>query len=180
MEVMIMYKTKPNDVIILREEYAYYDEGKTIYPTGELILTTSTLVFTEKNQFKKGHLCSVLLPLDEIQFYNDRPQIKRISKIGDNWIEIYTKNGEIHKFGIGIMRKKAKTMEWVNAIIECLTGQSINEDQKVIFGFKMKKEPAIVAEPMEVIKNCQCCGAPIKGFSGRFAQCEYCGSGQRL
>ncbi len=177
-----MYKTKPDEVIILREEYAYYNAGEIVYPTGELILTTESLAFSEVTYSKtrKDPLRNIVIPIEEIQVYDDKPQVKHISKITDNWIEIYTKGGEIYRFGIGMLRKRAKTVEWVNAIKKVATGRTVTEEKKGLFGKWIEEQDDVRHEPMEAIKTCKHCGAPIRGFSGRYAQCEYCGSGQRL
>lgn len=177
-----MYKIKPDEVIVLREEYAYYNAGGIVYPTGELLLTTESLAFSEVSYSKsrKDPLRNIVIPVEEIQVYDDKPQVKHISKITDNWIEIYTKSGEIYRFGVGMLRKKAKTVEWVNAIKKVATGHTVTEKKKGFFAKMTEEDDETGKEPIEAIKTCKHCGAPIKGFSGRYVQCEYCGSGQRL
>ena len=193
---MDAYAIKPGEIILLKEDQVFdHRRSDSNLSTGELMLTTNSLVFTRKGMFNKIKSVEVF-PVNDIQVYNGKPQAKLTSKLGMKNLEIYLANGEILRFGMGDGFSKGSIIKWVNAIFELLTGHEYTEYDKSAYAIPgiqtvanyvggtidaFKKSLGLgVNEPEVVVKYCQNCGAQIKGRSGDIGKCDYCGSSQKL
>ena len=193
---MDSYIIKPGEVVILREDIVY-DHRKTNNNTkkGELILTTESQIFNRKNIWGKVADTEVY-PINEIQLYKEKPQVKITSVYGTKNLEIYLNNGQFLKFQIGDTYSRDAAVKWVNAIYELMTGHEYVEFDRSVYtipeieaianfasgtinAFK-KSLGYAVKQPEEVVKYCQNCGAQIKGYRGDIGTCEFCGSKQKL
>ena len=176
---MEKYELKPGEIIILREENCEYIKSDGDTPSGELMLTSKSIVFTKREGFPAVITGYEAFPIKDIQLYNGNPQVKCGKLLYINLLEIYMNSGEVLQFGIGLFKKKAVTLKWVDAIYELITGNSFTENDKSLRS-RLINMASKLDNKEQVVKTCKSCGAPIKGIKGQFTQCEYCGSGMKL
>lgn len=190
------YRLQSNEVVVLKEQSVAYGDGFWSSNSHELMLTNLNLVLTMKGAFGnvKG---TQLFPVNQIKVFNQRAQaIAGKSDRGVDQLEVYFQGGEeIFTF---LPNRKRQLKEWVSKINLVVTGEELPaeggpsmaipgaavladvfNDTLSVFksrrGSKTKESPVV-----KVAGTCSGCGAPISGFQGRVAICEYCDSSQQL
>lgn len=199
---MPQYNLQPNEVMVLTEARVAHGGTFAGY-TDELILTNLNLVLVKKGVLGNSKGIRVF-PLNEVKVYNGQAQAMVGRKAnGRPALDVYFLNGQ-EKFDFQAGGTKT-ILTWVAKINQVVTGQETPESSgtratpmalpgaelvagvlKDTFGvFKAKlgpgtQSPAKMGAPVKVGGQCRACGAPVTGFQGRQATCEYCSSIQQL
>ncbi len=172
---MEAYKLHPGEVIILRDDYCDNLMARSLFTeSGELLLTTEAIVFTCIKRNKIDHI--KVTPLDDIQIYNGRPQVKGPAAMLEDSIEIYT-NGGVLKYNLGdsVIGRTAK--KWAAAITEAVMKrkpQLCAPPAPPVPQYAPQFAPPYAVAPLDV-RKCPGCGAQIVGRVGDIGVCEYCG-----
>lgn len=191
---MTSYGLQPDEVVLLKEVGVAHGGLRSVY-TDELILTNLNLVLVRKGMFgiSKG---VQTFPLSQIKVHNQQAQaVLGKAATGLDSLDVYFLNGhEQFKFQTG---GKRKILVWVAKINEAVTGQSgaqlaggasmaipgadmVAGVLKDTFDVFKGTFGAKSAAPTAASGKCRACGAPMTGFQGQTATCEYCGSKQQL
>lgn len=191
---MAAYSLQPNEVMLLKEVGVSHG-GLFSGFTDELILTNLNLVLVKKGMLGNSKGVQVF-PVSQIKVHNQQAQaILGKASNGLDALDVYLLNGqEQFRFQSG---GKRKILAWAAKINEVVTGQPAAQVRssaslaipgaeavagalKDTFDVFKGKFGAKSAAPVATTGKCAACGAPMTGFQGQTATCEYCGSAQQL
>ena len=122
------------DYTLGKDEYVIFTdvgvvfEGKFKCSATEVVLTNRNIV-CEYGTFRKKQ---EVFPLSQIKYRKGSPQISITGERSDPWLTIYFERGtENLHFGKYILPGKARARieEWINAILEILSGEEPAQDK---------------------------------------------------
>ncbi|MFQ7473221.1 MAG: hypothetical protein ACLRLX_03340 [Anaerovoracaceae bacterium] len=189
---------EPNEFIVFKAESVSRGE---VFNTAsnELVLTTQNIVYIKRGIFNKVKE-AVKFPLNEIKMYDGEPQVMINRANYNRQVDIYFLNGNESFSFLSVTAKKDMAV-FVNEISRIITGHdSYKLDEhdflsipvpgvdnmidvfkgtvdvfKDAFGIPVNEKP-VRKKPRKITKQCPSCSAPITGFEGESACCEYCGT----
>lgn len=197
---MAKYNLQPNEAVVLKADSVQRGDGLLAGFTDELVLTNLHLIWVSKGMF--GNVKRIeYLPLALVKVFDDQAQaLTSKASNGSPQLEVFFQNGEeSFRFQSG---GRGEVGRWVDAISRLVTGHgaaagvapsralpgtaAVADTLRDTFSqFKgafggAGKEPSAPPPPARSSSKCTGCGAPMSGFTGSVATCEYCDSESRL